>query len=272
VPDQEMTEIKRPLKVFLYHAPADKITARDLYLRLIQEGMDARVVKEKLLPGQDWKEELETAFHEADAVILCVSERFSREEFRQKEARLALDIVVEQLQDENFVIPARLEECDLPEPLQKWRPVDLFKNVGYDVLLYALHLRAEKIGATIETREDSLPRIAEPNVNDEQPIPPERPAEAIPGTLETIDGTGILIEGTGIKPYRPGWGILLALLGITAILTMSFFGPAWIENSQPPTATPEKKATPTPVPRTARTPILTPPVIAIPTLAWERDF
>src|SRR5512134_432719 len=80
----KMTEAKRPLKVFLYHAPGDRNKARDLYLRLINDGVDAWLIKEKLLPGQDWKHEIQKAVHEADAVIVCLSRRFDQGSSRQK--------------------------------------------------------------------------------------------------------------------------------------------------------------------------------------------
>src|SRR5688572_32583325 len=107
-----MPEIKRPLRVFLFHASVDRGAARDLYLRLLHDGVDAWLVKEKLLPGQDWKQEIDNAFREADVVIICISRWSNRPEFRQKEARLALDTAVEQLQDETPIIPLRLEESD----------------------------------------------------------------------------------------------------------------------------------------------------------------
>ena len=56
-----MTEAKRPLKVFLYHAhiiplwDADRDPVRGLYARLTKDGVDAWLDKEKLLPGQDWE-------------------------------------------------------------------------------------------------------------------------------------------------------------------------------------------------------------------------
>ena len=71
-----MAELKRSLKVFLYHAPVDKIAVRDLYLRLIGDGVDTWLVKEKILPGQDWKQEIHKAVREADVVVVCISERF----------------------------------------------------------------------------------------------------------------------------------------------------------------------------------------------------
>ena len=47
-----MTETKRPLKVFLCHAHADRDAVRGLYTHLTKDGIDAWLDKEKLLPGQ----------------------------------------------------------------------------------------------------------------------------------------------------------------------------------------------------------------------------
>ncbi len=48
-----MPEAKRPLKVFLCHAHADREPVRALYNRLVKDGVNAWFDKEKLLPGQD---------------------------------------------------------------------------------------------------------------------------------------------------------------------------------------------------------------------------
>ncbi len=48
-----MTETKRPLKVFLCHAHSDKDAVKAFYTRLTNDGVDAWLDKEKLLPGQD---------------------------------------------------------------------------------------------------------------------------------------------------------------------------------------------------------------------------
>jgi hypothetical protein len=50
-----MTTDKRPLKVFLCHAHTDRDAVRGLYARLTNDGVDAWLDKEKLLPGQDWE-------------------------------------------------------------------------------------------------------------------------------------------------------------------------------------------------------------------------
>jgi hypothetical protein len=46
-----MVETKRPLKVFLCHAHADRDAVRGLCTRLTKDGVDAWLDKEKLLPG-----------------------------------------------------------------------------------------------------------------------------------------------------------------------------------------------------------------------------
>lgn len=49
-----MPEAKRPLKVFLCHASADKPAVRDLYKRLTADGVDAWLDAENLIAGQNW--------------------------------------------------------------------------------------------------------------------------------------------------------------------------------------------------------------------------
>jgi hypothetical protein len=56
-----MPEPRRPLKVFLCHAHAARDPVRGLYTRLTQDGVDAWLDKEKLLPGQDWELEIRKA-------------------------------------------------------------------------------------------------------------------------------------------------------------------------------------------------------------------
>jgi hypothetical protein len=56
----------RPLKVFpstssghrLCHASADKPAVRDLYKRLVADGVDAWLDAESLVPGQNWQVEI----------------------------------------------------------------------------------------------------------------------------------------------------------------------------------------------------------------------
>jgi TIR domain len=160
-----MTETKRPLKVFLCHAHADRDAVRTLYTRLTNDGVDAWLDKEKLLPGQDWELEIRKAVREADVVVVCLSKQFSQAGFRQKEVRLALDTAMEKPEGEIFIIPARLEECDNLESLRKWHWVDLFEENGYEMLMLALRTRANKIGATLQIKRNKEPKVEKKPVN-----------------------------------------------------------------------------------------------------------
>jgi formylglycine-generating enzyme required for sulfatase activity len=148
-----MPEPKRPLKVFLSYAHADRDRVRTLYARLKREGVDVWLDKEKLLPGADWQLEIRKAVREADVVVVCLSKQFNQAGFRQKEVRLALDTAMEKPEGEIFIIPARLEECDVPESLSKWHWVDLFESDGLQRLIRALRVRADRIGAALRQRE-----------------------------------------------------------------------------------------------------------------------
>ena len=82
----------RSLKVFLCHASDDKPKVRDFYSRLTNDGIDAWLDKEKLLPGQNWKIEIPKAVIDSDVVIVCLSAHsLNKEGFVQKEIKLALD-------------------------------------------------------------------------------------------------------------------------------------------------------------------------------------
>jgi hypothetical protein len=154
-----MTETKRPLKVFLCHAHSDKDAVRDLYSRLTQDGVDAWLDKEKLLPGQDWELEIRKAVREADVVVVCLSKQFNQAGFRQKEVRLALDTAMEKPEGEIFIIPARLEECENLESLKRWHEVDLFEEGGYELLKRALQMRAETISVMFSSTDKTTSQL-----------------------------------------------------------------------------------------------------------------
>ena len=130
---------KRPLKVFLCHASGDKPPVRDLYKRLTSGGVDAWLDQEKLLPGQDWRMEIPRAVREADVVVICLSKKsITKEGYVQKEIKFALDIAEEKPEGTIFLIPARLEDCEMPESLRHLHRVDLFVKGGYKKLVMAL--------------------------------------------------------------------------------------------------------------------------------------
>ncbi len=143
----KMPEPKRPLKVFLCHAHADRDPVSRLYARLTQDGVDAWLDKEKLLGGADWEYEIRNAVRESDVVVVCHSKQFNQKGFRQKEVKIALEEAELLPKGEIFIIPVRLEECDVLDDLKRWHWVDLFEADGYEKFnCYWLENAGEEIG------------------------------------------------------------------------------------------------------------------------------
>jgi hypothetical protein len=129
----------KQIQVFLLYARQDEEIVHRFYRRLVKEGVDVWLDKEKLLPGQDWAYEIQKAIYRSDLVVACLSEQFNRQGgYRHEELRIALAKAEALPEGETFLIPARLEECDLPEPLRKWQRVDLFESDGYQKLAQVL--------------------------------------------------------------------------------------------------------------------------------------
>jgi TIR domain-containing protein/type VII secretion system (Wss) protein YukD len=146
----ELTERKRRLRVFLCHSSGDKQAVRDLYYRLRSDGLEPWLDEENLLPGQDWHHEITKAVRSSDVVLVCLSQdSINRSGFVQKEIKYALDVSDEQPEGAIFLIPLKLEECNVPERLRRWHWLNYFEGKGYERLKRSLNSRARELGISI---------------------------------------------------------------------------------------------------------------------------
>jgi hypothetical protein len=206
----------RRLRVFLCHSSDDKPAVRDLYHRLCADGLDVWLDEEKLLPGQDWKQEISKAVRAADVVIVCLScGSVAKAGYGQKEIKFALDVADEQPEGTIFLIPLKLEKCDVPERLSRWQWVDLTAAKGYERLMRALRERAKTRGMML-----------------------------VPSSTE--QGAKRYVQKRLLDAARdPIWqmiGAIVAILGLAWAVSISHLDPSG-SGSQ----TPSPEATPTPV-------------------------
>ena len=151
-----------PLRIFLCHSSGDKPEVRNLYQRLSSDGFDPWLDEEKLLPGQQWKVEIPKAVKTSDVVIVCLSHKaINKSGYVQKEIKFALDKAEEQPEDTISLIPLKLEECDVPERLQRWQWVDLFEEKGYERLMRSLQMRAGTITSGSNPKTNLIQRPEE---------------------------------------------------------------------------------------------------------------
>jgi TIR domain/Clp amino terminal domain, pathogenicity island component len=125
-------------RIFLCHSSADKPAIRELFHKLRQEGLAPWFDEENLLPGEDWDLAIRRAVRNADCVAVCLSRTSTTSAgYVHREIKEALDVADEQPEGTIFVIPVRLEECDVPDRLRHLHWVDLFADGGYRRLLRA---------------------------------------------------------------------------------------------------------------------------------------
>jgi hypothetical protein len=136
----------RMLRVFICHSSTDKLIAHRIYQQLTNDGFDAWLDKEKILPGENWELEIRNAIYDADVIIICLSKTsISKEGYVQKEIKYALEKSSEKPEGTIFIIPAKIEECDVPNELHKWQWVDLFEDDGYNKLIVSLKKRSKDL-------------------------------------------------------------------------------------------------------------------------------
>lgn len=153
VPKTPTPETQRRLRVFLSYAREDEDTVLNLYQRLQADGFQPWMDKEDLMPGQKWEEAILKAVREADVFLSCVSQHsVNKTGFINREINYALEIADEQPYGAIFIIPLRLEKnCPVPERLMHLQWCNLFEDDGYDVLLRALQVQAQQVGALAPT-------------------------------------------------------------------------------------------------------------------------
>lgn len=143
---QKNLESARRLKVFLCHSKDDKEQVRKLYLRLLALGCQPWLDDESLLPGQDWDAEIRKAIQSSHVFIACLSSgSVTKRGYVQREIRFALDVAEEIPVDDIFLIPIKLEPCDVPPTLAKWQWLEAYKD-GYGKLIKSLALQTAKLG------------------------------------------------------------------------------------------------------------------------------
>jgi hypothetical protein len=126
-------------KAFLCHSAGDKQLVRDLYRRLAADSVPCWLDEEDLLPGQNWDREIRRAIKASRFVLVCLSRAsVTATGYVQKELKFALDRADEQLEGSVFLIPVRLDQCEIPDRLRDLHAVNLFEERGYERLLRAL--------------------------------------------------------------------------------------------------------------------------------------
>ncbi len=236
----------RLLKVFLCHASQDKPEVLKLHRNLKRRNIKPWLDQMDLLPGENWEIEIPNALFSSDVILVCLSKNsVDKEGYVQKEISFALDKALEKPDGTIFIVPVKLEECELPKKLARFQAVDLFRKDGFNRLLLGLNKRAKELGDEIapitleETRQRPI-KTPKPEIKKEEPkenkhVPEvKQPLAYLPKKKEETkkqEPAQPKLAPVNFRPFAIGGGVITILLGF-------IFGANYLINHLPSTETP----------------------------------
>jgi formylglycine-generating enzyme required for sulfatase activity len=134
-------------RIFLAHAREDKPQVRKLYADLKAHGFDPWLDEIDLVPGQIWKTEIPNAIRHAEMFLACLSQQsIEKRGYIQREFRQALSAFAERPPGSIYLIPVRLDDCEVPAleipelglNLRDIQWVDLWQEAGPARLVAAI--------------------------------------------------------------------------------------------------------------------------------------
>lgn len=136
VPDDlQASQLNRHSRVFISYAREDSDPAVRLYEDIkTRTNLKPWLDREDLLPGENWDQKIREAIENSKYFIaLFSSTSVQKRGYLQKEFKHALDVLKEIPEGNVFIIPVRLDNCEIPfevpyEKLKKTEYVDLFPN------------------------------------------------------------------------------------------------------------------------------------------------
>jgi hypothetical protein len=143
-------DAKRP-RIFIAYAIEDAALADRLYAAFETRGFAPWLDRRKLLPGQNWPRRIEEAIANSDFFISCFSHNsVNKRGGFQAEVRYALDCARHVPLDDVFLIPARLDDCQVPARIQReTQYVDLFPrwDAGFARILRIIECQMKLVAA-----------------------------------------------------------------------------------------------------------------------------
>ena len=125
--------------IFLSYAKSDRKLVFDIYNRLRDNGFSVWCDEREILPGNNWKASIQRGIHRSRVFLLCCSASWVAERsYVHKEMRIALNIMTELPEDRVFIIPVRLNDCEIPASVSDLQWVNLYEADGYPKLIRSL--------------------------------------------------------------------------------------------------------------------------------------
>jgi uncharacterized protein (TIGR02145 family) len=127
--------VNRSDRIFLCHASEDGSQVEMIHRKLKAARLNPWIDKKDLPPARDWDAEIGKMLSAARLILIFVSRHLiSKNGYVQREIEIALDILRQMPADSTFIIPVRLDDCSIPESLNRLTHFDLFEGTDFNTL------------------------------------------------------------------------------------------------------------------------------------------
>jgi hypothetical protein len=141
-------------RIFLCHKREEKSSVLKIHQRLKAMGLAPWKDSEDLPAGGDWRLVIEETLKQSHFVLVCFTKVSMRESgYFQKEIREALEIEKEKVPGQVYLIPAKLEECDVRKGLTRPTYINLFDESGWKTLSETIQGEMKRRGCEVTTDE-----------------------------------------------------------------------------------------------------------------------
>lgn len=138
--------------IFINYARADSTFVDSLYDLLVSEGFRPWMDRRDILAGEDWKLAIDSAVENASVFLAVISESsVEREGYLQVEIKNALEKKLGQIPGKIFIIPLRIQPCDLPWYVKRenLQALDWDNGTNKDKLLEAICFSYQQQGINL---------------------------------------------------------------------------------------------------------------------------
>jgi queuine/archaeosine tRNA-ribosyltransferase len=119
---------------------------------LEKEGLKPWLDKKSLRPGDEWEKRIPTAIRASGFFLVLLTRRsVNKKGYLQKEIKEALDMQDQQPDNNRYLVPVRLELCQIPERLGHIQSADLFEPDGWAKLLEILSDTSGRVDSSDQT-------------------------------------------------------------------------------------------------------------------------
>jgi TIR domain/AAA domain len=176
----------RKLRVFLCHASEDKPVVRDIYQKLVDYNIEPWLDEKNLLPGEHWEQLIPDVIRKCDIILLCLSRTFQvKEGYGQYEVHVILEAAKRKPQDTIFLIPFRLDDCEVPSYLNGIHYASHFIPEDFDKLIAACKKRREWLNTIHWMNIESIEKSSQATLLPPRSVSEQIPPQPVPPDKET---------------------------------------------------------------------------------------